>query len=63
MVGQLQKATISYQIQANGTATKMVQTLTRSVTMCVSDVCTAGRDAYAERLTFAMNTAQSRLRK
>ena len=38
MVGKRQRATMAYRPQANGTAERMVQTLTRSIKMYVSDV-------------------------
>ena len=63
MVGQRQRATMAYRPQANGTAERMVQTLTRSIKMYVSDVGQQDWDEYAERLTFALNTAQDRVRK
>ena len=40
----------------------MVQTLTRSLKMYVADVNQQDWDEYAERLTFAMNTAHDRIR-
>ena len=63
MVGQRQRATMAYRPQANGTAERMVQTLTRSIKMYVSDVGQQDWDEYAERLTFARNIAQDRVRK
>ncbi|GMF51361.1 unnamed protein product [Phytophthora fragariaefolia] len=62
IVGQKQRATIAYRPQANGTAERMVQSLTRSVNMYVSDINQQDWDEYAERLTFALNTAQDRVR-
>ncbi|GMF31592.1 unnamed protein product [Phytophthora fragariaefolia] len=62
IVGQKQRATMAYRPQANGTAERMVQTLTRSVKMYVSDINQRDEDEYAERLTFALNTAQDRVR-
>uniref|UniRef100_H3H9H5 Chromo domain-containing protein n=1 Tax=Phytophthora ramorum TaxID=164328 RepID=H3H9H5_PHYRM len=53
---------MAYRPQANGTAERMVQTLTRSLKMYVSDVNQRDWDEYAERLTFALNTAQDRVR-
>ncbi|GMF47168.1 unnamed protein product [Phytophthora fragariaefolia] len=61
-VGQKQRATMAYRPQANGTAERMVQTLTRSVKMYVSDINQRDWDEYAECLTFALNTAQDRVR-
>ena len=63
MVGQRQRATMAYRPQANGTAERMVQTLTRSIKMYVSDVAQQDWDEYAERLTFDLNTAHDRVRK
>ena len=54
---------MAYRPQANGTAERMVQTITRSIKMYVSEVDQKDWDAYAERLTFALNTAQDRIRK
>ncbi|GMF47855.1 unnamed protein product [Phytophthora fragariaefolia] len=62
IVGQKQRATMAYRPQANGTAERMVQTLTRSVKMYVADINQQDWDEYAERLTFALNTAQDRVR-
>lgn len=62
IVGQKQRATMAYRPQANGTAERMVQTLTRALKMYVSDVNQQDWDEYAERLTFALNTAQDRVR-
>ncbi|CAI5706014.1 unnamed protein product [Peronospora farinosa] len=57
MIGQKQRATMAYRPQANGTAERMVQTITRAIKMYVSKVDQKDWDAYAERLTFALNTA------
>ena len=62
MVGQKQKATMAYRPQANGTAERMVQTLTHALKMYVVEVNQSDWDEYAERLTFAINTAQDRIR-
>ncbi|GMF41602.1 unnamed protein product [Phytophthora fragariaefolia] len=62
IVGQRQRATMTYHPQANGTAERMVQTLTRSVKMYVADVNQRDWDEYAERLTIALNTAKDRVR-
>jgi len=62
IMGQKQKATMAYRPQANGTAERMVQTLTRSLKMYVADIDQQDWDEYAERLTFALNTAQDRVR-
>ncbi|KAJ8575379.1 hypothetical protein ON010_g3835 [Phytophthora cinnamomi] len=63
IVGQKQRATMAYRPQPNGTTERMVQTLTRSVKMYVSDVNQRDWDEYAERLTFALNMAQVRARE
>uniref|UniRef100_A0AAV1TVV3 Reverse transcriptase n=1 Tax=Peronospora matthiolae TaxID=2874970 RepID=A0AAV1TVV3_9STRA len=62
IVGQKQRATMAYRPQANGTAERMVQTLTHSLKMYVAEVDQRDWDEYAERLTFAINTAQDRIR-
>ncbi|CAH0474369.1 unnamed protein product [Peronospora belbahrii] len=54
---------MAYRPQANKIVERMVQTLTRSIKMYVSDVGQQDWDEYAERLTFAMKTAQDRVRK
>jgi len=53
---------MAYRPQANGTAERMVQTLTRALKMYVTDVNQRDWDEYAERLTFAINTAHDRVR-
>ena len=53
---------MAYRPQANGTAERMVQTLTRALKMYVTDVDQQDWDEYAERLTFAINTAYDRVR-
>ncbi|KAE9272457.1 hypothetical protein PR003_g30196 [Phytophthora rubi] len=62
IVGQRQSPTMAYRPQANGAAERMVQTLTRAVKMYVADVNQQDWDEYAERLTFALNTAHDRVR-
>ena len=62
IAGQKQRATMAYRPQANGTAERMVQTLTRAIKMYVADENQKDWDEYAERLTFAINTAQDRVR-
>ncbi|KAG4052656.1 hypothetical protein PC123_g12174 [Phytophthora cactorum] len=52
----------AYRPQANGTAEWMVQTLTRALKRYVADVNQKHWDEYAERLTFALNTAHDRNR-
>jgi hypothetical protein len=53
---------MAYRPQSNGSAERMVQTVTRSFKMYVADVDQRDWDEYAERLTFALNTAQDRTR-
>ena len=62
IAGQKQRATIAYLPQANGTVERIVQTLTRTLKMYVTDTDQKDWDAYAERLTFAINTTQDRVR-
>uniref|UniRef100_H3H554 Uncharacterized protein n=1 Tax=Phytophthora ramorum TaxID=164328 RepID=H3H554_PHYRM len=62
IMGQRQRATMAYRPQANGTAERMVQTLTRALKMYVADTNQQDWDEYAERLTFAINTAHDRVR-
>ncbi|POM66377.1 LOW QUALITY PROTEIN: Hypothetical protein PHPALM_17772 [Phytophthora palmivora] len=53
---------MAYRPQANGTTERMVGTLTRAVKMYVEDIDQRDWDEYAERLNFALNTAQDRVR-
>ncbi|OWZ01954.1 LOW QUALITY PROTEIN: reverse transcriptase [Phytophthora megakarya] len=53
---------MEYRPQANGTAERMVQTATRALKMYVLDLDQINWDEYAERLTFAINTAHDRIR-
>ncbi|KAE8973090.1 hypothetical protein PR002_g26306 [Phytophthora rubi] len=62
ILGQRQRATMAYRPQANGTAERMVQTMTRTLKMYVADEDQRDWDEYAERLTFAVNTAHDRIR-
>ena len=62
IVGQKQRATMAYRPQANGTAERMAQTLTRAIKMYVSDANQRDWDEYAERLTYAINTTPDRVR-
>ncbi|GMF51249.1 unnamed protein product [Phytophthora fragariaefolia] len=61
-MGQRQRATLAYHPQANGAGERMVQTVTRAVKMYIADVDQRDWDEYAERLTFALNTAHGRTR-
>ncbi|OWZ00441.1 reverse transcriptase, partial [Phytophthora megakarya] len=62
IVKMRQSPTMAYRPQGNGKAERTVQTLTRALKMYVSDVNQQDWDDYAERLTFALNTAQDRVR-
>ncbi|OWZ14655.1 LOW QUALITY PROTEIN: reverse transcriptase [Phytophthora megakarya] len=62
ILGQRQRATMAYRPQANGTAERMVQAATRALMMYVRDLDQKDWDEYAERLTFAINTAHYRIR-
>ncbi|GMF44825.1 unnamed protein product [Phytophthora fragariaefolia] len=62
LVAGLVRAIMTYRPQANGTAEIMLQTLTRSLKMYVSDVTQKDWGEYAERLTYSLNTAQDRVR-
>ncbi|OWZ19366.1 reverse transcriptase [Phytophthora megakarya] len=53
---------MAYRPQANGFAKRMVQTTTRALKMYVQDLDQRDWDEYAERLTFAINTARDRIR-
>ena len=63
MVGQKQRATIVSLPQANVTAERMVQTLTRALKMYVTDTIQKDWDKYTERLTFVINIARDRVRE
>ena len=54
---------MAYRPQANRTAERMVQTLTRSLKMYITDVNQQDWDDYAERLTFARNTSYDRIKQ
>ncbi|KAG3113819.1 hypothetical protein PI124_g7162 [Phytophthora idaei] len=62
ILGQRQRATMVYRPQANGSVERMVQTITRALKMYVQDRDQKDWDEYTERLTFAINTAQDRIR-
>ncbi|KAE8914767.1 hypothetical protein PF005_g10651 [Phytophthora fragariae] len=53
---------MAYRPQANGTAECMVQTMTRVLKMYAADEDQRDWDEYAERLTFAVNTAHDLIR-
>ncbi|OWZ11320.1 reverse transcriptase [Phytophthora megakarya] len=62
ILGQRQRATMAYRRQANGSADRMVQTTTRALKMYVQDLDQRDWEEYAERLTFAINSARDRIR-
>ena len=62
IVDQKQRSTMAYEPQANGTAERMVQTLTRAIKMYLSDENQIDQDDYTERLKSAINTAHDRVR-
>ncbi|OWY90952.1 reverse transcriptase, partial [Phytophthora megakarya] len=62
ILGQRQRATMAYHPQANGSAERIVQTTTRALKMYVKDLDQRDWNEYAERLTFAINTARERIR-
>ncbi|OWZ05761.1 LOW QUALITY PROTEIN: reverse transcriptase [Phytophthora megakarya] len=61
IVKMRQSSTMAYRPQRNK-AERTVQTLTRALKMYVADVNQQDWDGYAERLTFALNTAHDRVR-
>ncbi|OWZ16536.1 reverse transcriptase [Phytophthora megakarya] len=61
-LGQRQRAIMSYRPQANGSPERMAQTTTRALKMYVQDLDQRDWDEYADRLTFAINTAKDRIR-
>ncbi|POM74053.1 LOW QUALITY PROTEIN: Reverse transcriptase [Phytophthora palmivora] len=63
ILGQRQRATMACRHQANGSAERMVQTTTRAIKMYVQDLDQRDWDEYAERITFAINTAHDRIRR
>ncbi|POM68885.1 LOW QUALITY PROTEIN: Reverse transcriptase [Phytophthora palmivora] len=62
ILGQRQRATMVYRPQANESAERMVQATTRVIKMYVQDLDQRDCDVYAERITFAINTARDRIR-
>ncbi|OWZ07070.1 reverse transcriptase, partial [Phytophthora megakarya] len=62
LMGQRQRATLAYRPQANGAAERMVQTIARAIKMYMADIDQRDWDQYAERLTYALNTAHDRTR-
>ena len=52
---------MAYRPQANGTAERMVQTLTRAIKMYASDENQRYWEEYAEQLTCAINIAHDRV--
>ena len=63
LLGQRQQPTMAYRPQALDTAKRMAQTLIRSIKLYAADVGHQDWNEYAERLTFAINTTQDRVRK
>ncbi|POM67078.1 Reverse transcriptase [Phytophthora palmivora] len=59
---QRQRATMAYRPQANGSAERMVKSTTRAIKIYVQDLDQRDWDEYAKRITFAINTAHSRIR-
>ncbi|OWY99261.1 LOW QUALITY PROTEIN: reverse transcriptase [Phytophthora megakarya] len=57
-----QRATMAYRPQANRSAARTVQTTIRALKMYVEDLDQRDWDEYAQRLTFAINTARDRIR-
>ncbi|POM76616.1 Reverse transcriptase [Phytophthora palmivora] len=62
ILGQRQRATMSYRPQANGSAERMVQTTTRAMKIYAQDLDQRDWDEYGERITFAINTVHDRIR-
>ncbi|OWZ06171.1 reverse transcriptase, partial [Phytophthora megakarya] len=62
IVKMRQSSTMAFRPQGNGKAERTVQTLTRTLKLYVSDVNQQDWGDYAERLTYALNTAQDRVR-
>ncbi|GMF21124.1 unnamed protein product [Phytophthora fragariaefolia] len=62
MMGQRQRATLTYRPLVNGAAERMAQTVVRAVKMYITDIDQRDWDEYAERLTFALNTSYDRTR-
>lgn len=60
---QSRRTTLAYRPQANGTAERMVQTLTGSMKMCVENEQQWDWDEYAERLVFGLNSPTDRVRE
>ncbi|OWZ17892.1 LOW QUALITY PROTEIN: reverse transcriptase [Phytophthora megakarya] len=58
---QRQRATMSYQPQANGFAERMDQTTTRALKMYVQDLDQRDWEIYVEWLTFAINPSRDRI--
>ena len=52
---------MTYRTQSNGTAERMVQSLTQATKRYVSDDDQSEQEEYAERITFAINSAHDRI--
>ncbi|KAH9076241.1 hypothetical protein Ae201684P_012729 [Aphanomyces euteiches] len=63
MLGQSQSPTFAYRPQANGTADRGIQTITRMVKLYIQDPHQRDWDDVAERMVFALNTSVSATRK
>lgn len=63
MLGQKQRATLSYRPQANGQQERSVQTVSRAIKAYVTDPEQRDWDTLAESLMFALNTAYDRIRQ
>ncbi|KAH9110643.1 hypothetical protein LEN26_013682 [Aphanomyces euteiches] len=63
MLGQSQSPTFAYRPQANGTAERGIQTITRMVKLYIQDPHQRDWGDLAERMVFALNTSVSATRK
>ncbi|KAH9067278.1 hypothetical protein Ae201684P_021439 [Aphanomyces euteiches] len=63
MLGQSHSPTFAYRPQANGTAERGIQTITRMVKLYIQDPHQRDWDDVAERMVFALNTSVSATRK
>jgi ribonuclease HI len=63
MIGQRQRATLSYRPQANGQQERSVQTVIKTVKQFASDPAQRDWDEFAEKLMFALNVSFDFTRK
>ena len=63
MIGQRQRATLSYRPQANGQQERSVQTVIKTIKHFASDPAQRDWDDFAERLMFALNVSFDFTRK